>query len=145
MKRELFKNYDQIIQEISNGKTERDLGIDIWDIISAVFMAAFITVGALGAGWIAYYIIISLSAGSAISIGMTCIEWLKVKENRSTATKYLQTFLNSNFGKEIKEISIESIKIIHSNIKSKLMNLFDGDIGHFEKVIMPNLHIIKNQ
>ncbi|MCJ7637198.1 MAG: hypothetical protein MUO21_06875 [Nitrososphaeraceae archaeon] len=141
MKRDLFKNYDQIIQEISKGKTDRDLGIDIWDIISAVFMAAFITVGALGAGWIAYYIVITLSAGSAIGIGATCLEWLKVKENRSVATKYLQTFLNSNFAMEIKEISIESIKVIHCKIKSKLMKLFDGDIGNFEKVI---IHTSKN-
>ena len=147
--KDLLQNYDRIILEISSDKNTRDLQIDRWDVIAAVFMAAFVTVAALGAAWIAYYIIIYLSlgllgsSGTIISVGVTCIEWLKVKENRSKATKYLKDFLNGNFAAEMAEMSVESVKVIHGKIKRKLIELFDGNIENFERVIMQD-HIQKN-
>ena len=129
---------------ISNVKNERDLltkniTIDFWDVIAAAFTAALITISALGFGWIAYYIVVALSStttfSSVIGIGISINEWLKVKENRSYATAKLKAFLTSNFAEEVKNISIESIKIVHNKIKHRLIFLFNGEIGEFEKMI----------
>jgi hypothetical protein len=144
MNEKLLQNYREILLEVSDRTSDRDImsnniNIDLWDILAAAFLAAFITVSALGAGWVSYYIIISLTStitfSSGIGIGATSIEWLKVKENRLVAQKKLKDFLNGNFAQEIKDISIQTIKVLHSSIKNKLIDLFGNDPDEFEKFI----------
>ena len=129
MSNKLLQNYREILYEIS-GPNDRDIiNIDLWDILAAAFLAAFLTVAALGAGWIAYYIILSLTStitlSSGIGISATCMDWLKVKENRILAQKNIKEFLNGNFGTEMQTVSIQSIKVLHTTIKKKLIDFFN--------------------
>ena len=129
MKKELLKNYNDILFEISTSN-DRDLtDIDFWDIVAAIFLSAFLTVAALGTGYVAYYIMISFTMVSTV----TCMEY--VNDNKSDVTKYIKDFLNSNFSKEIKEMSINSLKEMHGQIKNKLIQIFDNQPNNFEKII----------
>jgi len=133
------QNYNQILLEISTNS--RGL-VDIWDILAAIIMAAILTAAIFGISWIAYYIVISLTTAtltSGITLSLSLLEWLKVKENRDSAMKQFEGLLVTPLFIEIKEsISKVSIKDIHSKIKNELIELF-GSQDSIEQFIKTQL------
>ena len=140
---QLFQNYqqtyNQILLEIStNSKGLFGTNMDIWDILAAIIMAAIVTAAVFGISWIAYYIVISLTTAtltSGITLSVSLLEWLKIKENRDSAMKQFEGLLIAPLFIEIKEsISKISIKETHSKIKNTLVELF-GNTKNLEQFI----------
>jgi amino acid transporter len=145
MRDKLLQNYKDIISEVSNKTKNRSLlekNIDLWDIIAAAFLASFTTISLFGISWVAYYVVISLSSSviftSGTGIGISFADWLKDKDNRIFAVNKVKLFLNSNFADEIKNTSGEFVKTMHSEIKQKLIELFDNKVENFEQMIKQN-------
>lgn len=140
-------NYTKVLQAISSHTIERDLRsgrlkldvlhLDKWDIISGIILAGAVTALVVGVSLATYYIVVALCNAGIIAFASALIT-AKMKDNFAAFIKTEMGWLFEEKSLELKKMTQEKIKDLHSKIKEFLIKHFDNDTNKINDVLKPS-------